>query len=218
MAEKTRVLLADDHAMLRESLRAWIETQEDFEVVAEASDGREAVSLARRHQPDVAVIDLSMPELNGIEATRQMLKETPSIRVIALSMHSDHRSVGRMLQAGASGYLLKDAAVEELGEAIRTVREERIFLSSGITGVVVEDYVRQLEDKEFAAAPQLTDREREVLQLIAEGKNTKQVALDLHVSPKTIETHRQHIMKKLDLHSLAELTKYAIREGLTSLE
>lgn len=213
-----RVLVADDHKILREGLRSLLESQDDMEVVAEAEDGRTAVGLARELKPDVVVMDVAMPDLNGIEATRQIVADSPNVAVIGLSMHSDRRFVAGMLSAGAYGYLLKDCTFDELVEAIRSVVAGRRYLSPAVTGVVVDDYVRRLTKEESVPCSVLTAREREVLQLLAEGKSTKEMASQLHVSVKTIETHRQKIMEKLGLHSVAELTKYAIREGLVSLE
>ncbi|HUS57990.1 MAG TPA: response regulator transcription factor [Planctomycetota bacterium] len=214
---KTRILLADDHQIMREGLRALLEQQPGVEVVAEASDGRTAVKLAQDLLPDVAILDIGMPNLNGIEATRRITGEIGGVKVIGLSMHSDKRFVSEMLKAGASGFLLKDCALEELARAIKAVLENKTYLSPGIAGVVIDDYVQHLATNDIAAAPKLTGREREVLQLLAEGKSTKQIALGLKVSVKTIETHRQNIMRKLGVYSVAELTKYALREGLTSL-
>jgi DNA-binding NarL/FixJ family response regulator len=215
-----RVLLADDHTVMRQGIRALLEKQKDIEVVAEAGNGREAVERARQDCPDVVVMDIGMSDLNGIEATRQILQEcsSRSTRVLALSMHADRRFVAGMLGAGASGYMLKDAAFDELSAAIRAVARGSIYLSPAITDVVVDDYTKRLSEGDESAFSMLSDREREVLQLIAEGRTTKQIATHLHVSVKTIETHRQKIMEKLDVHSVAELTKYAIREGLTDLE
>jgi len=214
----TRILLADDHKIMREGLRSLLDEALDMEVVAEAEDGRTAVQLAKKLSPDVIVMDITMPDLNGVEATRQILRDAPRAKVVALSMHSDRQFVARMLEAGASGYVLKDAAFEELATAIRAVVTGRVHLSSRITGLVVEDYVQRLPGTEPKVSSPLTPREREVLQLLAEGKGTKEAARLLHVSPKTIETHRRNIMERLNLHGIAELTKYAIREGLTSLD
>jgi len=214
-----RILIADDHKIMRIGLRSLIERQTGMEVIAEAQDGRKALQLARELKPDVIIMDIGMPGLNGIEATRQIISENPVVKVVALSMHSDRRFVAGMLEAGAAGYLLKDCAFEELAQAIETVVNGQIYLSSEITGVVIGDYVRQLTTRDEAGAfKTLSAREREVLQLLAEGKTTKQIASLLHVSTKTIETHRSQIMEKLNIHSVAELTKFAIREGLTSLE
>lgn len=213
-----RVILADDHRIMRQGLRALLESEHDIEVVDEADNGRRTVQLAREMRPDVIVMDLTMPDLNGIEATRQIVADDPGIKVLALSMHSDKRFVAGVLGAGASGYLLKDCALEELVRAIRVVVAGQVYLSPGIAGVMVEGYVREATADELPMFSALTPREREVLQLIAEGKTTKEIASVLTVSVKTVETHRQQIMNKLDIHSVAELTKYAIREGLTSLE
>jgi len=214
----TRVLIADDHKIVREGLKALIDKQESMQVVAEADNGLEAVRLARKLQPDVVIMDLGMPQMNGIEATREVTAHEPGIKVIALSMHSDKRFVLQMIKAGASGYVLKDSAFEELITAIKTVVSNQSYLSPKITDVVIKDYVQTLSKGDVSAFSVLTAREREVLQLLAEGRSTKEIAASLSVSVKTVETHRQQIMDKLDIHSVAELTKYAIREGLTSLE
>ncbi len=213
-----RIILADDHRLLRQGLRALLEDEADFEVVGEAENGHEAVRLCKQLRPDLVVMDVGMPQLNGMEATRQILADNTQVRVLALSMHSDRRFAAGMLQAGAAGYLLKDAALEELVRAIRTVAAGKTYLSPAITEVVMEDYVQRLGAVEGGAFSVLSAREREVLQALAEGKSTREIAAALHVSVKTIETHRQQIMNKLDIHSVAELTKYAVREGLTSLE
>jgi DNA-binding NarL/FixJ family response regulator len=212
-----RVLLADDHKIVRDGLRTLLEKHADIAVLGEAEDGREALQLARKLAPDVVVMDIAMPDLNGIEATRQILSENPGMKIVALSMHSDKRFVSEMLKAGASAYLLKDCAFEELIAAIRTIMKGKVYLSPGIAGVVIEDYIRSDRKVEPSVFSLLSDREREVLQLMAEGKSTREVAAHLHVSIKTVETHRTNIMTKLDIHSVAELTKYAIREGLTTL-
>jgi DNA-binding NarL/FixJ family response regulator len=211
-----KILLADDHNLIREGLRSLIEKQPGMTVVGEAADGRTAVRLARKLAPDIVVMDISMPELNGIDATRQILEASPKARVIALSMQSDKRFVAAALKAGAAGYLLKDGVSAEVSDAIRAVAAGQTYLSPRIAGVVVEDYVSNLPAGAAKAGSDLSAREREVLQLIAEGKTTKQVAATLHTSISTVETHRRHIMEKLHLFSVAELTKYAIREGLTS--
>jgi DNA-binding NarL/FixJ family response regulator len=216
-----RILLADDHKIVRTGLRTLLEKQEGMEVIAEARDGRMASQLAKDMMPDIIIMDIGMPDLNGIEATRRITSEVPGAKVIALSMHSDRRFVTRMLEAGASGYLLKDCAFEELAQAIQAVMSDQVYLSPDITGGVIGDYLRQLSAREGSSASLfnlLTPREREVLQPLAEGKTTKQIAALLHVSAKTIETHRSQIMEKLNIHSVAELTKYAIREGITTLE
>jgi DNA-binding NarL/FixJ family response regulator len=213
-----RILLVDDHKITRQGLRLLLEKQQDMEVVGEAEDGRTAVSLVRELVPSVVIMDVSMPDLNGMEATRQIIAQSPDVKIIALSMHSDMLFVTEMLKSGASGYLLKDCAFEELARAIQAVVTGKTYLSPSISGVVVDDYLHRLSRADFSDSEVLTDREREVLQLMAEGKSTKQIALKLHISVKTVETHRRQMMNKLDIHTVAELTKYAIRKGLTSLE
>lgn len=214
-----RVLIADDHKIMLAGLRSLLEKQTDLEVIAEAENGRKAVKMAQETKPDIVVMDVSMPDLNGIEATTQIIESVPDTRVIALSMHSDKRFVLGMLRAGAAGYLLKDCASQELANAIHQVAGGKKYLSPEITGVVIDDFLLGASPGEaLTVSSQLSAREREVLQLIAEGWSTKQIAAHLYVSVKTIETHRRQIMKKLDLHSIADLTKYAIREGLTSIE
>ena len=214
----TKILLADDHKIIREGLRALLEKEPDMEVVGEAQDGITTVRLAKKFLPNIVIMDIGMRDMNGIDATRQIISETQGVKVIALSMHSDRRFVLQMLKAGASGYLLKDSAFEELASAIKTVMAGQPYLSPKITDVVIKEYIVSLPKNEESVFTKITTREREVLQLLAEGKATKQIAAFLNVSVKTIETHRQQIMEKLDIHSVAELTKYAIREGLTSLE
>jgi DNA-binding NarL/FixJ family response regulator len=212
-----QVLLADDHKIVRDGLRVLIERCHDMQVIAEAEDGRKALQLARKHKPDVVIMDISMPDLNGIDATRQILEEVPGAKVIALSMHSDKQFVDGMLRAGAVGYLLKDCAADELIQCIRIVLSGRICLSPGVTGFLVNEYLHPTRDEVLAPRTELSVREREVLQLIAEGRSTKDIANSLHISIKTVETHRKNIMEKANLHSVAELTKYAIRHGLTSV-
>ena len=215
---KTRIVIVDDHKIVRDGLRALLEEQRDLEVVGEASNGREALELARETEPDVVVIDVATPELNGIEATRRITAMLPQTRVIALSMHSDRNFVAGMLRAGASGYIRKESAFEEIAAAIKAATRGQFYLGDRITGVVVEDYKNLMSNIEPIRSSPLSAREREVLQLLAEGRRTSEIADTLHVSVKTIETHRRQIMTKLDLHSIAELTKYAIRQGLTSIE
>ena len=212
------VVLADDHEIIRNGLRSLLEKETDIQVVGEAQDGRTAVRLAKDLNPDVIVMDVSMPDLNGIEATREISSRAPRTRVLGLSMHSDRRFVARMLQAGAAGYLLKECAYDEFVRAVRTVASGKTYLSPGVTDGIVEAFVRRPSAETPAAASVLTPRQREVLQLVAEGRATKQIAARLHVSAKTVDTHRHEIMNKLDLHSIAELTKFAVREGLTDLE
>ncbi len=209
-----RIMLADDHQVVREGL-AGLLAGEGFEIVAQAETGHEAVRLARKFNPDVVLMDVSMPDLNGIDATRQILEENRQIKIIALSMHSDRRFVSKMLMAGASGYLRKNCSSHELVSAIAAIARGEMYFSQKIAAVVVKDYVQQGTPRSPSV---LTSKEAEVLQLIAEGKPTKDIADRLNVSIKTIEKHREHIMEKLNIHSVAELTKYAIREGMTSAE
>ena len=214
-----KILIADDHKITREGLCSMLEKEDDMEVVAEAEDGRSAVKLVHQTKPDVIIMDVSMPDLNGIVACRQVLAESDKVKVIGLSMHSDTLFIAEMLKSGASGYLLKDCAFEELARAIRAVHEGNSYLSPGISGVVIDDYLHRLSKEKITnSSDVLTERETEILQLLAEGKSTKQIALKLHMSVKTVETHRRQIMNKLDIHTVAELTKYAIRKGLTTLE
>jgi DNA-binding NarL/FixJ family response regulator len=215
---KVRILLADDHRIMREGLKALLEKHSSMEVIAEAENGIQTLEIARREKPDVIIMDIAMPDINGIEATRQLKSEMTDIKIVALSMHSDRRFVTEILKAGASAYVLKQSAFEDLEKAIKTVMVNRTFLSADILETVVSDYVSQLTKSEYEAYRQLSNRERQVLQLIAEGNSTKEIAYKLHVSVKTIESHRQNIMTKLSIHNLAGLTKFAVREGLTSLD
>jgi len=212
-----RILLADDHGIIRQGLRSLLEKEPDMQVVGEAEDGRKAIELVNECSPDIVIMDITMPNLNGVEATRHITGELSKSKVIALSIHSNRRFVADMLKAGASGYILKECLSDELVQAIRTVASGGRYLSPRITDVVIDDYVKRLSTTPESRIATLTARERQVLQLLAEGKSTKQIALDLHVSSKTIEANRRRIMEKLDIHSVAELTKYAVREGLTSL-
>lgn len=211
------ILLADGHALMREGLRTLLERQPGMEVVAEAEDGRTTVQLAREFSPDVIIVDIFLPGLSGIEVTRRILARDHSTKIVALSMHSDRRFVAKMLKAGASAYLLKDCAFEELVRAINAVLADQIYLSPEIAVVWVEDYVQRLKKNGSSTSSTLTPRESEVLQLLAEGKNTQQIASRLGVGVKTIGTYRRRIMKRLDVRNIAELTRYAIRTGLTSL-
>ena len=213
-----RVLLADDHRMVLDGLRHLIEHESDMLVVAEAQTGEEAYKLWHEIAPDVAVLDLTMPLLNGMDAARRMVAERPQAKVLMLSMHADPRYVRESLKAGARGYLLKEAAASELLRAIRCVHRGDLFLSAALGTSLLEEFVVRLRRDEEECAERLSAREREVLQLYAEGHATKDIAARLHLSVKTIETHRSQIMRKLDLHSIAELTKYAIREGITGLD
>jgi len=213
-----RVLVADDHRIMREGLRSLLEDRPDIEVIAEAADGRRTVQLARELSPDVVIMDVAMPDLNGIGATRQIIAELPGVKVVALSMHSDTRFVTGMLKAGASGYLLKDCAFEEVARAIKAVAADQTYLSPGIVGIVIDDYVDRLRKTDSLTLSTLMPREVEVLQLLVEGRSTQQIASHLQLSAITIETHLRQIINKLDVHSVAELTKYAIREGLVTVE
>ncbi len=213
-----KIILADGHKVLREGLKSLLNQQEDFEVIGEAGDGQGVVRLTRKLEPDIVVLDIGMPNMNGIQATQHIVAEVPDTKVLALSMHSDHQIVVKMLQAGASGYMLKDCAFEELVSAVRDIAAGKFYLSKDVTGVVISDYINRMQAIDAAGEPILTSRERETLQLIADGNSTADTAALLNVSTKTVETHRKHIMDKLNIHSIAELTKYAVRVGLTSLE
>jgi DNA-binding NarL/FixJ family response regulator len=214
----TSILLADDHRIFRDGLRPLLAAQPSLRVVAEAADGLEALRLAKELRPDIAVLDVSMPGLNGIEVTRRLAVEAPQVTSIVLSMHSDRRFVLEALRAGARGYLLKDEGIEELLRAIRAVQAGETYLCAAVGQQVIHDYVRLADADAGSVFALLTPREREVLQLLAEGLATKEVAARLKLSVKTIETHRKALMDKLEIHSIAQLTKYAIREGLTPLE
>ncbi len=212
-----RILLADDHTVMRAGLRLLLEREPDFVVAGEASDGREAVALASSASPDVVVMDVAMPLLNGIEATRQIAAANPRASVIILSMHSDESYVLRALKAGARGYLLKDSAEADLIKAVRAVHEGRNSFSPAISRMLLEDYIRQLQQRGGEDSYDLlSSREREILQLIAEGKSNKEVAALLNLSLYTVETHRTHILQKLNLHSVPELILYAVRKGIIS--
>lgn len=215
-----RVLLADDHKILRDGLRNLIQAQPDMEVVGEAGNGRDAIRLAVKKTPDVVLMDINMPDLNGMEATSELLAAVPGAKVIALSMYASQRFVAGMLAAGARGFVIKDCAFEELHAAVRAVASGRIYLSPEIAEMVVQDYVSRLRlDREgYQPASVLSAREREVLQLVAEGWAAREIGERLHVSGKTVYSHIRRIMKKLALGSIAELTKYALREGLTSAD
>lgn len=212
----TRVLLADDHLAFLDGLRAFLEKQADIEIVDVAHNGIEAVNGALDKRPHVVVMDVSMPGMNGIEATHRITTQLPGVKVIGLSMHSERSFLAAFLEAGASGYLLKEHSLEELVRAINTVQQDMTYLSPSIAGTVVDDYLAVRAGSPHSVFGVLTAREREVLQLLVEGHSTKEVARLLGLSVKTISTHREHIMEKLDIHSIAGLTKYAIREGLTS--
>jgi two-component system response regulator NreC len=212
-----RILLADDHVVMRRGLRLLLETQPGFSVVAEASDGRQAVEQAQEVRPDVAVVDIAMPNLNGTEAAQRINEALPGIAIVILSMHSDESYVLRALRAGAKGYLLKDSAESDVIDAIRTVSEGKTFFSPEISRMLVEDYVREIRTRGVDDSYELlSSREREVLHLLAEGKSNKEIAGLLNLSPYTIETHRRNLQEKLNLHNFAELVLYAVRKGLIS--
>lgn len=214
-----RLILADDHEMVREGLKALIEKEPGMEVVGEADNGKTTIKLAAKHMPHVVVMDVAMPDLNGIEATRSIIADNPHTRVVALSGHVNKEFVRQMLSAGASAYVLKKRAYEELIRAVREAMKGKKYLSPDIARGVIDDYVELSSSiSDNPAFVCLTDRERQVLQQLAEGKTTKEMADALNVSVKTVETHRRNIMEKLNLHSVAELTKYAVREGVTSLD
>jgi DNA-binding NarL/FixJ family response regulator len=215
---KIRVLLADDHTILREGIRALLSAQPDIEVVGEAANGREAVAKAHDLKPDVVLMDIAMPLLNGLEATRQIKKEHPEINVLVLTMHDSEEYVAQILRAGASGYVIKEAAASDLVSAIHAVHGGGAFLYPSVAKMVVDDYLQRVEaEGDEEPYEQLTDREREVLQLIAEGYTNKEIAGLLYLSVKTVQTHRAHIMEKLNLHDKGELIKYAIRRGIIEL-
>ncbi|HBA61462.1 MAG TPA: DNA-binding response regulator [Elusimicrobia bacterium] len=212
-----KILICDDHKIFREGLRALLEKQPGVKVVGGARDGLEAVKLARELAPDIVIMDISMPGLNGIEAARKLAKVKKSARVIALSMHNDRKYVTEIIKAGARAYLLKDSAFEELMDAIKAVSCGRFFLSAGITSIVLDDYIKGPSRDPRSAFTLLSAREREVLQLLAEGLRTKEISQKLSLSVKTVETHRKKIMEKLGIQSIAGLTRYAVKEGLVSL-
>jgi DNA-binding NarL/FixJ family response regulator len=212
-----KILIADDHTIVRQGLRSLLEKEPDLVVVAEAGSGSAALQLAREHHPDVILMDISMPTMNGIDATRTIRAEQSDIRILALSMETDRRFVVEVLKAGATGYLLKDCAFAELATAIRTVARDETYLPPKIIELVIKDYLQRVPDNAANDYGRLTTRERELLQLISAGKNTKEIAFALQISVKTVENQRHNIMKKLNLYSIAELTKYAVREGLSSL-
>lgn len=211
----TKVLLVDDHEIMREGLSALLRKHPEYETVGQASDGRAALQMVDELKPDIVLMDIEMPNLNGIDATRQMVSKHPRLKVLALSTHSRRSMVVKMLEAGASGYMLKDSAFSELMEGIQAMSDQRVYLCNRIAKVVFSDYVKMLTNPKWTGGDGLTGREREVLQLVAEGHTTKEIANILHLSVKTVDTHREHIMDKLGIHNIAGLTKYAVREGLT---
>jgi DNA-binding NarL/FixJ family response regulator len=214
---KLRLLVADDHTLVRQGFRKILEERQDWEVVAQASDGRDAVRLALATQPDVAILDIGMPALNGIEATRQMVRRLQTLRVLILSMHTDEAYIIQALQAGAHGYLLKDSADADLIRGVEAIAAGKSFFSPAVAKVMLDDYVRHLADKGIVDRfDSLSEREREIFQLVAEGHSNKAIADLLFVSPATVETHRAHILQKLDVHNTAELVLYAVRRGVIS--
>jgi RNA polymerase sigma factor (sigma-70 family) len=215
--KKIRILIADDHGIVRKGLRLQLEQHSDFEVVGEATEGREAVRMADELAPDVVIMDIAMPNLNGIQATTQVVKKNPQIAVIILSMYSDETYLMRTLAAGAKGYLLKDSADVDLHRAVEVVAQGKPFFSPAIADTLLEDYMRQLQQRGLQDSYDLlTEREKEILQLVAEGRSNKDVASILNLSTNTVETHRTRIMQKLDLHSTAEIVLYAVRKGIIS--
>ena len=215
-----RIVLCDDHQIIREGLRSLLEKQPDMSVVGEALNGIGAIKLVSEKKPDIVILDIAMPEMNGIAAARRIFEDHPKVKILALSMHSDHHFVTEMLEAGASGYMLKDSAFGELTNAIRTIISGGLFISPHIAGNVLEEFARRAKPGRLTRrhVVQLSQREKEILQLISEGHSTKEIASKINVSVKTVETHRQHIMQKVGAHNVAALTKYAVREGITSLE
>ena len=213
-----KILIADDHGIVREGLKSLINKQSDMEVVGEAEDGRVAVQLTKEVCPDIVVMDISMPNLNGVEAVREILQYKPDTKVIILSMYTNKHIVKESLEAGASGYVLKSYLFDELLKALEAIKANEYYLSPHIAGIVIDDYVDQKSSDKKKDSIKLTARERQILQLIAEGKTIKEIARILHISPKTADANRRKIMTKLGLFNIAELTKYAIREGLTSLD
>jgi two-component system response regulator NreC len=214
---KIKILIADDHKILRQGIRSLLAPQPDFEVVGETADGPETLKETFKLKPDVVLMDIGMPNLNGFEATRQIKKNLPEVKVLILTMYQDDEYVLQALHSGASGYVLKDVAVEELVTAIRAVNNDQYYLSPSISRTVIDAYLRKTEKGEKEPLELLTAREREIVQLIAEGYTNKEIAAKLFISVKTVDAHRSHIMEKLDIHEVARLVKYAIRKGITDL-
>jgi len=213
-----KIIIADDHKIVREGLKALLEKESDIEIIGETENGRDTINLTLELLPDVVIMDIAMPDLNGIETTRNILSKNPNIKVIALSMHSNLPFIAGMLSAGASGYLIKDCAFEELKKAIITVYNKKTYLCQCIMEEVTNDYINQISNKYSTNSPDLSKRECEILQLLAEGKTIKEISFTLDISNKTVEAHRRHIMEKLKMKNLVDLVKYAIREGLTTVE
>jgi two-component system response regulator NreC len=212
-----KIVLADDHAMLRHGLSRSFEQEEDIDVIGQTEDGHSTIELVKELMPDIVIMDIGMPDLNGIETTRRIMQDMPKVKVIGLSMHSSDKYVREMFRAGASGYLLKNCSFDELVEAIRTVISGQTYISPTIGDMIIREYTSK-DDEQKSVFSVLSQREREVLQLLAEGKTTKQIGRKLHISPKTVEAHRLRLMDKLEIDNVAQLTKYAIQEGLTESE
>lgn len=211
-----KIVLVDDHEIMREGMCALLQKRPDMQVVGQAADGRIAVTLVEELRPDIVIMDIGMPNLNGIDATQQMIANNPHLKVMALSTHSDGAIVARMIKAGATGYMLKESAFAELVNGLDAMMSGKTFLCSRIAKVVFSDYINMVTNPNWQGGDGLTSREREVLQLVAEGHTTKDIAKILLLSPKTVDSHREHIMEKLDIRTIAGLTKYDIREGLTN--
>jgi DNA-binding NarL/FixJ family response regulator len=213
-----KILLADDHKLLVDGLLTLLEKQKDIRVVGVAKEGLEAVELALSKKPDIILLDISMPGLNGLDAARKILRDLPETKILILSMHADRRYIQEAIRMGVRGYILKESAAEELFQAIQNVQQDELFFSRSVRDQILNEYVGRIREDEKSSFSPLSAREREVLQLVAEGRTTKDIAQTLNVSVKTVESHRKQIMDKLNIHSIAELTKYAIREGLTQLD
>jgi two-component system response regulator NreC len=216
--KKIKVVVADDHTILRQGIKALLDNQEEIEVVGEAKDGREAIKAIEALSPDVILMDIAMPGLNGLEATRRIKKKFPMTKVVVLTMHTNEEYIFQILNAGADGYLVKETAFQDLISAINSVHRGEAFMSPSISKKVMTDYIQRAQGEEKVGFDTLTTREREILQLVAEGNSNKKIAAALFISPKTVETHRAHIMDKLNIHDRAGLIKYAIRKGMINLD
>lgn len=212
-----KLILADDHKLMREGIKSLLEKHADLQIVGEAENGLDIIKLANEAVPDIIIMDISMPNLNGIEASRQIRAEHPEIKIIILTMHTDRRFIAEVIKAGCMGYLIKDCAFDELVNAIHSVMNGKMYISNSLSGIMVKEYIDKIYFEEVNMLARLTEKERIVLRLIAEGKNVKEAAIELGVSTKTVETHRNNILKKLDLSSVTELVKFAIKEGIINL-